>query len=273
MTTPVIAFGDDGSSHADRAWLWLNNQRWEGWSVDVITAAPSRSDLWSDELPVELVEWTPDAPRQAFAESGLVAVRHLRSSADPRIVLESCTQASLVVVGPKGRHGLRNLFLGSTADHLLRYPPAPLVIATTPRPVLRALVCTDGSPSARHAVETFAQLPLADQADHVAVLGVATVGVGVDHDDRAEVYAGVDQAVELLAAHQPEAIREQGDGRIAATVLDHAYAMRAQLIVVGTRGVTGLRRVLLGSTANAIARTAPCSVLVVPDRPDDPTLT
>lgn len=262
MNNPVIVFGDDHSAHADRAWLWINNQRWPGWAVDAVTAVPGREDLASDELPIHLDEWKPDSPRKAFVETGITSVRSLRSSADPRLVLDSCHDASLVVVGPKGAHGLRNLFLGSTADHLLRQPPAPLVIATTPRQVTRVLVCTDGSPNAQRAVEVFSQLPLAADADHIAVIGVATVGI---YDDRDEIYKGVDAAAEVLSGLNPEPIRVQSEGDIAGTVLDHAFALRAQLVVLGTRGLTGLRRIVLGSTANAVARTVPCSVLVVPE--------
>jgi nucleotide-binding universal stress UspA family protein len=177
-------------------------------------------------------------------------------------VLGSCNQATLIVVGPKGARGLKAMFLGSTADHLLHHPPAPLVIATTPRPVRRVLVCTDGSLNAQLAAATFAALPLATVADHVAVIGVATVGI---YDDSESVYRGVDAACETLKALDPEAIHVEAEGNVAEAVLGHAFAMRAQLIVIGTRGLTGLRRVFLGSTANAIARTAPCSVLVVPD--------
>jgi nucleotide-binding universal stress UspA family protein len=41
---------------------------------------------------------------------------------------------------------------------------------------------------------------------------------------------------------------------------------RADLIVVGTHGHTGLRRALIGSVAEKIVRHAPCAVLVVPHK-------
>ncbi|MBI3356227.1 MAG: universal stress protein [Nitrospirae bacterium] len=47
-------------------------------------------------------------------------------------------------------------------------------------------------------------------------------------------------------------------------VLAAAEAEDTDLIVVGTRGKTGLQHVLLGSTAERIIRTAPCPVLAVP---------
>jgi nucleotide-binding universal stress UspA family protein len=47
-------------------------------------------------------------------------------------------------------------------------------------------------------------------------------------------------------------------------VLAVARAEEADLVVVGTRGKTGLEHVLLGSTAERIIRMAPCPVLTVP---------
>jgi nucleotide-binding universal stress UspA family protein len=53
------------------------------------------------------------------------------------------------------------------------------------------------------------------------------------------------------------------DGPPAAAILDAARLLPAALIVVGTRGRTGLARLALGSVAEAVLAKAPCSVLVV----------
>ncbi len=263
MENPIVVFGDDQSAHADRAWLWINNQRWPGWSVDVVTAVRERDDVMSGELPVRLSTWQPDSPRRAFAETGIASVRHLRSTGDPARVLDSCRYASLVVVGPRGTNLLKNTFLGSTVDNLLRQPPAPLVIAKTSEPATRVLVCTDGSPNARRAVETFAGLPLAAHADHIGVIGVATTAM---YDERDRIDKGVDTAADLLSARNPEPIRVESEGDVAKALLDQVIALRTQLVVLGTRGLIGLRGIVrLGSTTNAVVRTAPCSVLVVPE--------
>ena len=52
-------------------------------------------------------------------------------------------------------------------------------------------------------------------------------------------------------------------GHAAQTIVDHAGSAPAELVVVGTHGRTGLARLTLGSTAESIIRSAPCSVLVV----------
>lgn len=50
----------------------------------------------------------------------------------------------------------------------------------------------------------------------------------------------------------------------AIAIVNAAIERQADLIVMGTRGLTGLKRVALGSVADRVVRTAPCPVLTVP---------
>jgi nucleotide-binding universal stress UspA family protein len=54
---------------------------------------------------------------------------------------------------------------------------------------------------------------------------------------------------------------ESGDPREVIT--EEAKRLHAELIVMGTHGRRGISRALLGSVAESVVRTAPCSVLVV----------
>lgn len=53
------------------------------------------------------------------------------------------------------------------------------------------------------------------------------------------------------------------DGPAAASILDAAKELPAELIVVGTHGRSGLTRLALGSVAEAVLGGATCSALVV----------
>jgi nucleotide-binding universal stress UspA family protein len=53
------------------------------------------------------------------------------------------------------------------------------------------------------------------------------------------------------------------DGEVAQRILDIARESRADLIVMGTHGRTGLRRLLMGSVAEEVVRNADCPVLTV----------
>jgi nucleotide-binding universal stress UspA family protein len=52
-------------------------------------------------------------------------------------------------------------------------------------------------------------------------------------------------------------------GRPAPTIIEHADAVNANLIVMGTHGRTGVARMLIGSVAEQVVRTAHCPVLTV----------
>lgn len=84
------------------------------------------------------------------------------------------------------------------------------------------------------------------------------------------VFAGAeDDAARLLAeaaakagAEAPLVSTSAGDP--AREILRYASRFAIDLIVIGTHGCTGLRRVLLGSVAERVVRGARCPVLVVP---------
>ena len=50
---------------------------------------------------------------------------------------------------------------------------------------------------------------------------------------------------------------------VAVVIAAQAESLPADLVVMGTRGLTGLKHVLLGSIAERVVRTAPCPVLTV----------
>lgn len=261
--TPRLVVGDDGSAAADVVWLWVNEHPWPGWRISVVTA--QRPSEWT-ALPVErthLHPWTPPHPRELLARPSGVELEHLVAEADPRIVLDSLPDATLLAVGPHGagRLGLR---LGSTAQWLLHRPTTPLVLVRAGHPTRRVVVCTDGSAHARRAVAAFAALPWAASCD-VRVVGVRT---GRDEAER-----GVAEATELLATAGIPTSAEvieldqvpAGRGDVRDLLLRGIADAEADLAVLGTAGIGGWRRAVLGSTASAVVDRARCSVLVAHD--------
>jgi nucleotide-binding universal stress UspA family protein len=55
-------------------------------------------------------------------------------------------------------------------------------------------------------------------------------------------------------------------GPLAATIVQEARRLKADLILMGSRGLSDIKGFLLGSTSRRVASTAPCSVLVVKER-------
>jgi nucleotide-binding universal stress UspA family protein len=80
---------------------------------------------------------------------------------------------------------------------------------------------------------------------------------------REDVDATLRDACERATARGVEAGRHARQGDPADAILDVAEETRADLIVVGNKGMTGARRFLLGSVPNKISHHAPCSVLII----------
>jgi nucleotide-binding universal stress UspA family protein len=80
---------------------------------------------------------------------------------------------------------------------------------------------------------------------------------------REDVDATLGDATEMAesAGVTVECHARQGDP--ADAILDVAEETKADLIVVGNKGMTGARRFLLGSVPNKVSHHAPCSVLII----------
>ena len=78
------------------------------------------------------------------------------------------------------------------------------------------------------------------------------------------------EAQASLARHETE-LRESGhsvesvvrEGYAATAIVDEANELGADLIVIGTHGLSGLKHMLLGSVAERVVQKAPCPVLTV----------
>ena len=79
--------------------------------------------------------------------------------------------------------------------------------------------------------------------------------------DKIQVQQEADRLNEDLRSVPHEVVIREGDVR--DTVLNLVNEKEIDLVVAGTHGRTGLRKVLLGSVAEAIFREAPCPVLTV----------
>lgn len=136
------------------------------------------------------------------------------------------------------------------------------------------VVGTDGSGSAERALEQSIELAAADAARLVIVTAFerhdATPDDRIPEDVRwmatdpnaAERHAR--RGRELAAAKGVTDVVVQAlDGPPADELIDAADTFGADLIVVGSVGLTGSARFLLGSVASSVLHHAPCDVLVV----------
>lgn len=137
---------------------------------------------------------------------------------------------------------------------------------------MRVLLATDGSEEAVAAAEWLPTFPLPTSA-LVRVLAVAQLPPARD-GMRELRHRLLDQARQIVREARAVLIRRwpsveekvsAGDPRVE--IVQAAEDLAADLVVLGGRGLTPLRRVLLGSVSTTVVRHAPCPALVVKGRP------
>ncbi|HET7727357.1 MAG TPA: universal stress protein [Candidatus Limnocylindrales bacterium] len=205
----------------------------------------------------------------------------LRGRAATAIVDEAVAfGADLVVLGSRGHGAIASMLLGSTAAEVVDHAPCPVLVARSGE-VGTIAFADDGSPAARLAERFLSTWPLfaGRRVEIVTVAEVhlpAAMGLvpGVDgavlesYEDSAEAarehrrVLAHEAALRLNAAGH-EASATVVEGQAATELLRFAADRNVGLFVLGTRGHTGLTRMMLGSVARNVLLHSRCSVLIV----------
>ncbi|HEY6957526.1 MAG TPA: universal stress protein [Candidatus Limnocylindria bacterium] len=220
-----------------------------------------------------------DGTAAMLRESGITArgvVGEGVDAVDAIMQVAAREKASVVVVGSRGRGPWASLLLGSTARSLAILSPIPVLVVRSSNVPIRVLAATDGSPAAHRALDAFAKMPQSEGAN-VELLSVLpmhdwgddvdeeslAIRESVEHDEEDAVAARLESERSLVAAGV--ASRTQMErGQVGEQILARADAIGADLIVIGTRGMSGPRARFWGSTAERVLTQARCNVLIAP---------
>lgn len=176
--------------------------------------------------------------------------------------------SDLILVRAHVRKDFEHWMLGSVARAVVTTAPCTVQIvrdpgedrAHTPDSVRRVLLATDGSETSAAAARALAERPWPEGSEF-RVLSVeepwALRSSGVSNAE------AVGSAERLLASAGLKATGAVLKGNAKEVILDEARRWGADLIVVGSHGRRGFRRLLLGSVSEAVAMNAHCSVVVV----------
>jgi nucleotide-binding universal stress UspA family protein len=146
------------------------------------------------------------------------------------------------------------------------------------------LICYDGSPDAQAAIDHAGELIKGEQAVVLCIwepfidmltrnsFGIsmfapeATDVEAIDAGNEREAQRRAEEGVEYAtrAGFEAEPRTRARDGSMADAILAEAEEVAARAIVIGTRGLTGMRHVFLGSVSHAVLQEADVPVIVVP---------
>lgn len=239
-----------------------------------------------DLVAASLLQQLKDAAREKLEGQPEQAVEkeigyncRVENGKDFVVIIRSARQldAGLIVIGAHGSHSLRDFFLGTTAEKVVRKSGLPVLVVKnrTLTPYRRLLVPTDFSDAARQAL--LAALTLAPEA-HLDLLHVYEFwGEGrlsladSSKELREQYHRTVREGAEIEMAEWLRGIdlgsrpveRHFRHGHPGTLIPQLAKELNVDLVAMGTAGRTGLPYILIGSVAEHALREAPCDVLMV----------
>jgi len=188
--------------------------------------------------------------------------------------------ADLVMGGSRGHGTISSLLLGSVSAEVVDDAPCPVLVSRTPS-IDRVIFATDGSVPSAAAEAVLSTWPIFEHLP-IHVVSVADVvepwhtGIAptmyrqvieAHATDVAEAKAEHTRIAEETTARlralglQAEAAVREGDA--AAEIIAAAAEVHAGLVVIGSRGRTGIASAVLGSVARNVLHGSAASVLVV----------
>jgi nucleotide-binding universal stress UspA family protein len=182
-------------------------------------------------------------------------------AADTILATAKQRQADLIVLGSRGLGQIRKLVMGSVSQRVTTYAGCSVLVVKEPmRRLKRLLVALDGSPYAEDAAVFVGSMFRRTSVRASAVY----VWEFPDRIPVPESAAALIRERGALVMHRAGLAGgvEFATGRPAKQIVRIAQQQHAGLVVVGSRGLTGLKRFLLGTVSNEVVLQSPVSVLV-----------
>ena len=278
-----IVVGIDGSEHAQRALRWAADEaRHHGHLLEAVTVSPPEvipEASWAVPPPTsDILVAIKRVQAEALAAvdtDDLEVTEHRQVGFPAEVLLDHADGADLLVVGSRGLGRFKSALLGSVSRQLVTHASCPTAVIPEHAPAVeRVLVGVDGSEHSLRALRW-----AHDEArGHGATLEVAAVHHWVAHTvgapwmplsllpaedvTRRHTQRLLDDAVERGTGADETVVRTLLEGPPAEALLGRAQD--ADLLVVGSRGMGGFERLLLGSVSARCIVHAPCPVVVIP---------
>jgi nucleotide-binding universal stress UspA family protein len=297
-----VLLATDGSESANNAVETVRSLALPAGSVvHLVAVLPSTPELfgaaWDAYIPgdaeaierqmVDELDAALDGVKARLERPGVTVEEEvLRGRAATRIVeAANAFQADIAVVGSRGLGAWKRLLLGSVSAEIVDHASCPILVARRPS-VGTVILGDDGSEGSRAAAHLLARFP-ALAGNRVKVVAVAEIlnaaALGFSPavsgafmtemiESTAEAEERLGEVTQVTAAILGQAgIRTETEvlaGDPAHELVRLARASEADLVVVGTTGLTGVARAVLGSVARNVLINARCSVLVVHRPPE-----
>ena len=270
--------GSDSSFHAlEQAFQFSSTEK--SWITVVCVAPDYEGDLDTLATGGNLLAKMRNPCEKALVKAREIAalkgypIKTVLEEGEPssRIVdLADAHNREMIIMGRRGLSNLERAFVGSVTQRVIGQSHGDVVVVPDDVDLAwkKILVATDGSPCSLAAVERAVRFARAYDGE-IEVVSVVDVPAELYGDApdlveelgrKANVYA--DAAVQTIKGHGLSATPHVVEGAAYEVIPELARTLGAQVIVVGSHGRTGMRRLLMGSVAEKIIGYASCPVLV-----------
>jgi nucleotide-binding universal stress UspA family protein len=188
-------------------------------------------------------------------------------------------KADVIVVGWRGHGAVRRLLMGSVSRGVVRGSTCAVLVVRRSQPVRTLVVGVDGSNTAKRALAFVSRLvpPRGGRVTLVSAVelltapsrgrvpGAATIAREIKRQNTIRARAATKELNRAAAGLKRLGWQTRTmlvHGEPLRDLLGAVATSRAQLLVVGARGTSGVRNLLLGSVADGALNQSPVSVLV-----------
>jgi nucleotide-binding universal stress UspA family protein len=300
MFPTKILLATDGSAGAEQAaWMAKTVSEKLDSELHVVYVAPMpdpgawpEATLYDRNLLLQTRERAESEGREVLdreryklgAMGAEIADSHLRVGRPDSEIVRLAEQlgSGLVIAGSRGLGPVRRAVMGSVSGSALRHAHCPVMVVRgktgdEDAAVGPIVLAVDGSEEAKQATKAAAELSggTGSEVHLVSVLPEPESMYGphfYSTDVEERLLERVDAESRAFLDKQAEAVRSGGGspaqtylakGQPDAEIVKLAEEIGAGLIVMGSRGLGGVRRALMGSVSDSVVRHAHCPVLVV----------
>jgi hypothetical protein len=226
-----------------------------------LMSLPTQPDLELLKLREKATRERLEAWQTEAAKQGIdLEIRvHIDTAAYSGILEEAETiQPQLIIMGRHGRTALGRMVMGSVTAKIIGHSHFNVLVVPEQATLdfHRLLIASDGSPFSDAAWEEALSI--------ARIAGSSLLAVSVARDDSA--VSRTEETLQRLQAAAAQAgvpLETQIlRGRPFEAILNAAAMKQVDLIILGSHGRTGLKRLLLGSVAERVIGLASCPVLV-----------
>ncbi|MBI5212485.1 MAG: universal stress protein [Nitrospirae bacterium] len=170
--------------------------------------------------------------------------------------------ADVIVMGRRGRTGLKKVLMGSVTAKVIGYSPCKVLVVPKDSAIKadNIMVATDGSKYCEAAEREAISM---SKRCHLKVKKTLALSVAPTDSDLPRVRANVERVKEMAREQGVEIETLAMVGRRYEMILKAAREKNADIIIMGTYGRTGIERLLMGSVSERVVGLSQCPVLVV----------